>query len=112
MFLHTKLLKILNSAEWFAVHKLKNYNTVVAFSGNKVATFMNADDNFNVSKALLDVQCYLNNSFVETQDDILVVEGVKVLSIIDLKTFEVVRTTALSYVGSMALLNSSILIIG
>ena len=98
-----------------AVHKLNNYNTVVAFSGYKVATFMNIEDNFSVLKTIPDVQCYLNNSFVETGDNKLVVGGVKVLSIIDLQTLKVVKkieNNCLSYVGSMVLLDSSNLVLG
>ena len=97
-----------------AVHKLNNYKTVVAFSGDKVASFLNSET-FSVVKKLKDVHCYLNNSFVELGDDKLIVGGVKVLTIIDLKTIEIVQkveNSTLSYVGSMALLDSSTLILG
>ena len=89
-----------------AIYKLKDYNTLVAFSGDKVATFMNTSKDFEVVKTISDCHCYMNHSYLEHNGQ-LIVGGEKIFSIIDLKTLEVVKkiiNNNLSFIGSMFLL--------
>lgn len=97
------------------LHKLKNYNRLVAFTNDKVASFMDIEDDYKVIKKLPGVHCYLNNSFLETEDDKLIVGGVQMFNIIDLKTMEIIRSVEekkLSYIGSLALINQNTLVLG
>ena len=88
------------------IYKLKDYNTLVAFSGDKVATFMDTSKDFEVIKTISDCHCYMNHSYLEHNGQ-LIVGGEKIFSIIDLKTLEVVKkiiNNNLSFIGSMFLL--------
>lgn len=97
------------------LHKLNNYNRIVVFTHDKTASFMDIEDDYKIIKKLPGVYAYLNNSFLETDDDKLIVGGFEQFNIIDLKTLKVIKTVEekkLSYIGSLALINNNTLVLG
>ena len=97
------------------VHKMKNLNTLVVFSGDKVCTFFDIANEYKQLSKIDNVYCYLHNSLLEIDNDRLIIGGFNDITIIDCKQFSVItklQDEYLSYVASILKVNTDEIIFG